>query len=290
MRNGRVYENTEKYREVFISGVIVNLALAMLKLSMGLFGYSKLILMDGMFAFSNAVMLFLMWQGDILEKRPPDDKHPYGYGKVLFLIAAVGGLIVLVISIYMFFYSLNSMDWLEIHRSHSGAMMAAIISIIANEALYRYLMDEGERHSNGTLLWNAYNNRLNVVVSVIVLVCLTFASLGAFYLERAGVGIISVIMFFLSLRILLAGFSGIMDKIPPKKMLNKIKYSVKKSDGVKEVLDIKARYIGSSMYMDIYISVDDDLSMNEADKISRAVELKVLKEIKEVQEVNVVIS
>jgi cation diffusion facilitator family transporter len=288
MRNGKYVSNND-YKEVFVSALIANLGLAILKLSVGLIGYSKLVLMDGLFSFTNAMVLVLMWHGDRLEKKPPDEKHPYGYGKVLFLIASMAGLIILVISIYMFIYSINSMLWDEIHRSHSGAMMVAIISIVTNEALYRYLKDESRRHTNTILAWNANNNRMNVFVSSLVFICVLSASLGVSYAERIGVGVISLVLFALSMRVLFKGFSGIMDRIPEKDQMDKINLVASKSPGVQELLDIKARHIGSNIHLDLSISVKETLNMQEAHKIVTDLETKLIKEIPLIQEVNVIL-
>ena len=169
MINSNAHPKETGYIYVFATGLLGNLALAILKLSVGLFGYSKLVLMDGIFSFINAVILSFTWQGDRLEKREFNERYPYGYGKVIFLTMSVAGLVVLIIAIYMFFYSLTGMGWLEIHRSHSGAMMVTLISIIANEVLYRYLMEKSKGHLNGVIAWNALNNRIDVLVSSLIL-------------------------------------------------------------------------------------------------------------------------
>jgi cation diffusion facilitator family transporter len=275
---------------VFVTAIIANLSLAVLKFGIGIFGYTKLVLMDGILSFLNTSLIFLMWYGNNVEEKNPDDDHPYGYGKAIFLITSVAGFALLVIAIYMFFYSINNMGWLEVHRSHSGAMMVTVISIIANELLYRYLTDEGKRHSNNILAWNAENNRIDVLVSSLVLIFILSASLGAAYFERLGVAVISIIMFCVSLRILFKAFSGIMDKAPSQGVLNQIRLYTRKIKGVKEVLDIKARYIGTFLHIDLCISVDENLMIKEADRIAKDVETKLIDNIYSIREVNAIIA
>ena len=288
--NNNNHSGNGSLRNVFIVAIIGNLSLAVLKLGIGIFGYTKLVLMDGILSFVNALLLFLMWHGNNVEEKDPDSKHPYGYGKAIFLISSVAGFAVLVIAIYMFFYSIHNMVWFEIHRSHSGAMMVTVISIIANELLYRYLMDESRRYSNTILAWNANNNRINVLVSSLILIFILFASLGASYIERLGVMVISIIMFCVSLRILFKAFSGIMDKTPSQDILDKIKLYVGNLKGVKDVFDIKARYTGTFLHVDLCIAVDEALSIKEADRIARSVETRLIDKISLIREVNAIIA
>lgn len=293
MRNGSLYlheKNEKKYKRVFINALAANAMLTVFKLGLGIFGYSKLVLIDGIFAFSNTVVLFLTWYGDGVERREPSEKHPYGYGKALFLIVSMAGLVILILSIYMFMFGINSMSWLEIHRSHSGAMMITLISIVANEFLYRYLRDEGRRYSNNVLAWNAVNNRINALTSLLILFCIILASMGNAYFERLGVIAVSLILFSLSLRILVMSFAGIMDKIPTQKVLDRIRSYAQKAKGVKDVVDIKARNIGTFLYIDLLISVDENLRMIDGDKIARSVEAVLIDNVPFTAEANVIIS
>ena len=289
MINNNIYVDKNNNNTAYLTAFAANFALGVLKVSLGAFGYSKLILMDGLLSFSNAIVLLLLWQGDKLDRKDPNPQHPYGYGKIIFVVATFSGFVVLLISMYMFLFSVYSMTWDEIHRSHTGAMMVTVISIFTNEVLYRYLTERGRQQSNNVMLWNAINNRINTVVSSIVLTCIILASVGVTAAERLGVGLVSLILFCVSLRILVKSFSGIMDKIPANKIIKQIKYAAQKVRGVRFVSDIKARYIGSFMHIDISMFVDENLSMKEAGQISRNVELKIIETMPLAREVNAII-
>ena len=290
MLNKNIYSNNDNHTGIYVKVLFSNFALAFLKLLLGVFGYSKLVLMDGILSFSNAIVLLLMWQGDRLERKVPDSKHPYGYGKIIFVVATFSGFIILLIAMYMLIYSINSMVWNEIHRSHSGAMMVTIISIFSNEILYRYLTENGHKYSNHIMLWNATNNRINTIVSSVILVCIILASVGVASAERIGVAIVSLTILWVSIRILLRSFGGIMDKIPSKHIIKQIKSYASKIEGVKFVPDIKARFIGSYLHVDLHIYVDENLDMKDADKIAHNVEALIINKVPLIKEINAIIS
>jgi len=290
MSSSNIYPNQKLSIHPFLAGLLGNLAIAILKLSFGLFGYSKLVLMDGLFSLMSAAIFLLPWQAEVLDKKKPDERHPYGLGKVLFLSMAAVGFLGLIIAIHMLFYSLMIMGWLEMHRFHTGAVMVTAISIMANEVLYRYLMDKSKSLSNAIIALSARYNRIDVWISSFVLFLLILASLGARYLERAGVAAISIIVFFVGLRMVFVGFSGIMDKVPPQKVLERIRSCAHKVNEVKDVVNIKARYVGTFLHIDMSIAVDENISMEHADGIARNVKTRLIEKIPFAKDVNVIIA
>jgi len=290
MINHSYYSNSKQYRFVFIVGFFGNALLTLVKLSVGLLGYSKLVLMDGLFSMTIAVIFLLMWQGDIMERRESTERHPYGYGKALFIIMFVVGLVALVMSIYIFFYSLTSIGWFDTYLPYLGAVMATVISVIGNEILYRYLQDSGRHYVNSIISWNAMNNRFNVIISSIVLSFLILSGFGAVHLERIGVVFISITIFCMSLRVLFTALGGIMDKVAPKKIIKLISSYAGRAKEVENVLKVKARYIGTFLHIDLWIAVNEELNMKDADKIARGIEKRLIENVPFTKEANVILT
>ena len=290
MSSSNIYPNQNLSIHPFLAGLLGNLAIAILKLSFGLFGYSKLVLMDGLFSLMSAAIFLLPWQAEVLDKKKPDERHPYGLGKVLFLSMAAVGFLGLIIAIHMLFYSLMIMGWVGMRRSLTGEVMVTAISIMANEVLYRYLMDKSKSLSNAIIALSARYNRIDVWISSFVLFLLILASLGARYLERAGVIAISIIVSFVGFSMIFKGFSGIMDKVPPQKVLDRIRSCAHKVKEVKDVVNIKARYVGTLLHIDMSIIVDENISMEHAGEIARNVKTRLIEKIPFAKDVNVIIA
>ena len=133
-------------------------------------------------------------------------------------------------------------------------------------------------------------NRIGAWISTFVLFLLILAGLGAGYLIRTGIAIISVVVLFVGLRMVFLGFAGIMDKVPSPKILERIKTCAQKVNEVKEIVNIKARYVGTLLHVDMWISVDDDLSMEQADEIACHVKVQLMEKIPFAREVNIIIT
>ena len=286
----KIYSNADESIHPVLTGLLGNLALAILKLGFVLLGGSKLVLMDGLFSLMAVAAFLIPWQAQVLEKRSADTRYPYGLGKLLFISMAVVGLLGLVIATHMLYYSLIIMTGIKLGGSYTLAIMVTFISIITNEALYRYLREKNKKSSNGMLVMSGRYNRIGAWISTFVLFLLILAGLGAGYLIRTGIAIISVVVLFVGLRMVFLGFAGIMDKVPSAKILERIKRCAQKVNEVKEIVNIKARYVGTLLHVDMWISVDDDLSMEQADEIACHVKVQLMEKIPFAREVNIIIT
>ncbi len=290
MSTTKLYPNPDNSVQPFMVGLLANLAIAILKFGIALLGGSRLVLMDGLFSFMAAVAFLIPWQAQVIERKPYDERYPYGLGKVLFISMAVVGFLGLVISIHMIYYSLVVMAGLQMHGLYTLAIMVTIISVITNEVLYRYLAEKTKSCSSTMLAMSGRYNRIGAWISSFVLLFLILSYLGGAYLERIGVAIISIVVFFISLRMLFVGLSGIMDKVPSPKILERIRVCTQKVSEEKEIINVKARYVGTLLHIDMWIRVDDELSMEQADRIARRVKVQLMEKIPFAREVNVIIA
>jgi len=286
----KLYPNIDESVRPFVAGLLGNLAIAILKLGLALIGGSKLVLMDGLFSFMAAAAFLIPWQAQVLGKKAHDEKYPYGLGKVLFISMTVVGFLGLVIAVHMLYYSLIIMTGIKVGGMYTLSIMITLISIITNEVLYRYLAESSKGSSNAMLAMSGRYNRYGSWISSFVLLLLILAGLGAGYLVRIGIAIICVVVLCAGLRMVYLGFAGIMDKIPSAKILERIRACAQKVSEVKDIVNIKARYIGTLLHIDMWITVDDDLSMSEADKIARHVKVQLMEKIPSAREVNIIIT
>ncbi|NQT02128.1 MAG: cation diffusion facilitator family transporter [Planctomycetes bacterium] len=290
MNISKIYSNADESIRPVLTGLLGNLALAILKIGFVSLGGSKLVLMDGLFSLMVVSAFLIPWQAQVLEKKIGDAQYPYGLGKILFISMTVVGLLGLVIAAHMLYYSLMIMTGSKLGGSYTLGVMVTLISIITNEVLYRYLREKNKKSSNGMLAMSGRYNRYGAWISTFVLLLLILAGLGAGYLIRTGIAIICVVVFFVGLRMIFLGFAGIMDKVPSKRIMERIKACAQKVSHVKEIVNVKARYVGTLLHIDMWISVDDDLSMEQADRIARRVKVQLIEKISFAREVNIIIA
>ena len=79
-----------------LAGVVVNGALAVIKITAGILGNSYALVADGIESTSDIISSLIVWAGLRISLRPADQSHPYGYGKAEALAAIAGSLALLL--------------------------------------------------------------------------------------------------------------------------------------------------------------------------------------------------
>jgi len=280
-------------RRAFVVGLVGNLALAVLKISFalsGLLAYSALILMDGFFSLINGVAFLLPWQVEAVRRMVSRKEIAYGAGKVLFLSMFVIGLSYLALGVHMAFYGLTKGQWLAGHGAFTGAALITAISVAANEVLYRHLVQTGKGGPGILVASCALHNRIGAWLSSAVLFSLILSSLAATYSLKVTALVISAPVFFVGIRMLSMGFCGIMDRSPGQQVLAQLRSYTLSVEEVKDVVDIKSRYVGTALHVDVWIALDDAVDVRAADGIARNVEKQLIEKIPLAGEVNVIVA
>src|SRR5262245_23473005 len=86
-----------------IIGLIASLSLAAIKLAAGVLGHSSALVADALESFADTIGSLVVWQGLRVADKPPDEAHPYGYGKAEAVAALVVGILLLLAAAWIDF-------------------------------------------------------------------------------------------------------------------------------------------------------------------------------------------
>ena len=119
--NKNIIESGRQGWKVTFIGALVNAFLIILKLLSGIFGNSQALIVDALHSvsdlFTDAVVLFGLKTG----RKPPDEEHHFGHGRLETLAAATVGLVLLVTALYLGIKALlNIYGHTEYHPSSCG--------------------------------------------------------------------------------------------------------------------------------------------------------------------------
>lgn len=161
------------YRVTWI-GFAVNLVLSAGKLAAGIWGHSAAMVADAIhsvsdFATDLVVLLFVR-----VSAKPRDDDHDYGHGKYETLATLIIGVALAGVGIKLLWSGGTAIrDFTRgLLPTQPGvvALWAAVVSIVAKEALYRYTARVGRRVNSPSVVANAWHHRSDALSSVGTLV------------------------------------------------------------------------------------------------------------------------
>ena len=150
--------------------MVVNIALSLLKLAAGILGRSGAMIADAVHSISDLATDVIVLIFARISSKPEDAGHNYGHGKYetlasilisLALIAVGGGI--LVDSIRNIRLVLTGEI---IGRPGAIALIAAAISIVAKEVLYRYTVRVGRQTDSPSVVANAWHHRSDALSSI----------------------------------------------------------------------------------------------------------------------------
>src|SRR5476649_1539127 len=91
-----LHQRSREGRRLLTIGVIINGILALIKIGGGILGHSHALIADGVESSLDVLSSLMLWWAIKYAERPPDQRHPYGHGKIESLAAVAGSLFLLL--------------------------------------------------------------------------------------------------------------------------------------------------------------------------------------------------
>lgn len=260
-------------------GVAVNCVLSVGKVLAGIFGRSGAMIADGIHSVSDFITDFIILFFLKLSAREHDMDHRYGHGKFETFSTFLVSVILLAVGVMLAKEGIGKIVfWAqggELERPGLIAAIAAAISIIAKEWLFRYTYRRGREISNDAVIANAWHHRSDALSSVGVLAGI----LGAIFLgERWAVldpvacVVVSVFIFIAAMKILIPAINELVDHCLPETEEKLITDTILGVEGVRGMHHLRTRKSGSLRIMDVHIKVDPEITVDAGHDIATAVE------------------
>jgi len=271
-------------RKVTWVGLLINITLACIKFAAGYFGRSQALIADAIHSLTDTTTDFAVIAGSHFWSRPPDESHPYGHRRLETLVTVFIGLMLAAAGIGIGWDAVSALH--EKVSTPPGwiALVAAMVSILTKEILYRWTAASGKKIKSPALAANAWHHRTDAISSIPVLIAvggaLIFPSWS--FLDLVGAIVVSIFVMYASLKIIWPGISELVDAAAPRDIQKKIVKIACNNPGVHEVHKVRTRYISTSILVDMHIVVDGSISVREGHAIADEVENQIINSISNV--------
>ena len=233
------------------------------------------LLADTIHNFGDASTAIPLWIAFMFARMKPNKKFPFGYGRVEDL---AGVLIVLTILFSAIVAGYQSVDRL-LHPqevTHLGILVAAsLIGFVGNEGVAIFRIKVGKEINSAALIADGYHARVDGWTSLAVL----FGALGVWLGYPLADPLVGLFITFAILGIVWqsgkAVFSRMLDGVEPEHM-DEIEHAAHHVAGVRDVSEVRARWIGHRLHAEVNIAVDPSLSVSEGHAIAKEVHHQLL--------------
>ena len=274
-------------RKVTWVGLWVNLFLAAIKFTAGIYGRSQALIADAIHSLTDLTTDIAVIAGSHYWSRPPDENHPYGHRRLETLVTVFIGVVLIAAGIGIGWKAISALQ--EKHAFPPGwiAVAAALASIVCKESIYRWTAMTGRRVKSAALAANAWHHRTDAFSSIPVLLAVAGARIfpSWSFLDHLGAVVVSIFILHASIKIIWPGLSELIDVGAPKETRKKIRDIALKNEGVLQVHDIRTRFISSSIQVDLHIVVEGLITVREGHDIADDVKARIIDAIPEVLDV-----
>ena len=271
-----------KGEKVTYNGLIVNIALTVFKFLAGIIGQSTAMIADAVHSVSDTASDLVVLLGFRYAKKPIDDSHNYGHGKIETLSTSIVGFMLIIVAILIVYSGveklLGFMKGELIPRPELIALFAAFISIITKEFLYRYTIKVGEEIGSQLIVANAWHHRSDSLSSIATMIGIggaIFLGYNWRILDPIAAIFVSLLILKVAIKILKESISELVETSVDDELKKDIFDVVSKVEGVKDYHKLRIRHIGNYYSMSIHILVDKSMTIAEAHKISYNVEEEI---------------
>lgn len=270
--------------------IIGNTVLSMFKLLAGIIAHSDVMISDAVHSASDVFSSIIVIIGVKLSAKEPDKDHPYGHERFECVAAIVLSVILLISGLFI--------GHTAIEKITSGnqqtvvipgvlALVAAVISIIAKEAMYWYTRFYAKRFESGALMADAWHHRSDALSSVGALIGVAGARMGFPIFDTVASLIICIFIIKAAYDIFRKAINQMVDRSCSEEMEQAIMQCAAEQADVIKVDMIHTRVFGNKIYADIEICADGEISLEESHKIAEQVHNAIEKRFVKIKHITV---
>ncbi|MFD2213836.1 cation diffusion facilitator family transporter [Metabacillus endolithicus] len=274
-------------------GVVGNIVLAIVKGAVGVIAESRALVADAVHSASDVAGSLAVFIGVRAAKQPPDEDHPYGHGKAESIAAIIVAVLLFLVGLEIGKSSFESF-FEEIEAPKPLAIYAVILSIVVKEWMFRYKFKLGKRIKSDAIIVNAYEHRSDVYSSIAALAGIGAAIIGQkmgidwlVYADPVAGLFVAILVIKMAWKLGAESIHTTLDHVLHDEDVVDLKDTVSKISEVKKIDELHAREHGHYVIVDIKVSVDPHITVEEGHNIGKLVKEKLMSEHEHVQNVMV---
>lgn len=239
---------------------------------------SVALLADTIHNFADATTAIPLWVAFTLARRKPSRMFPYGLGRTEDLAGILIVLIILFSALVAGYeaitrliqpHSVTNLGWLT---------AAGVIGFVGNEIVAVLRIRVGREMNSAALIADGYHARTDGLTSLAVVAGAVGVWLG-FPLADPIVGLlITIAIFGIVWQSARSVLTWMLDGVEPG-ILDEVEHAAQHVAGIDAVVEVKARWLGHKLHVDVVISVDDAVLLAEANVLAGELEQELFHHI-----------
>jgi len=240
---------------------------------------SVALLSDTIHNFGDAATAIPLWIAFALSRLGASRRFPFGYGRVEDLAGVMVVLIILFSALVAAYQAIERI----IHPQPVGLLWAVALAggvgFLGNEGVAVFRIRVGRQIGSAALVADGYHARTDGWTSLAVVLGAVGVWLG-YPLADPIVGLLIaaaiLVIVWQSGKMV---FTRLLDGVNPE-LIGEIRHAASHVEGVEDVAEVRARWLGHRLRAEVNVAVDPELSVEDGHAIAREVNHQLMHELK----------
>jgi cation diffusion facilitator family transporter len=266
-------------------GSLCNFLLLSFKFIAGILGHSSAMIADAVHSLSDFITDIIVLIFVHISAKPQDESHDYGHGKYETLATSIIGIVLLGVGFGLFWSGANKIydyyvNGKQLESPGMIAFIAAIVSIVVKEILYRVTVHVGEREKSQAVIANAWHHRSDALSSIGTALGIGGAILLGekwHVLDPLAAVVVSIFIVKVSLQLVIPSINELLEKSLPSTIEDEIIRIITESPEVKDPHNLRTRQIGNNIAIEVHIRMNGETTVARAHVITKEIEARLRK-------------
>lgn len=297
--------NAARTRRMTVIGLLVNVALGLIKLAAGILGHSGALIADAIESLADIAGSLVIWSGLAIGAIPADEDHPYGHGKAEGLAGLVVAVLVLAAGISIAFKAVH-----DIRTPHETpalfTLWVLVAVVVVKTTLYLAARRVAVEAGSGAVEVDAGHHVADAITSFAALIGISIALFGQKWFGANGSTADSqfrwetaddwaalfaaFIIIFNAFKLARIPLRELMDASTPEdeqRVITPAREVAKAVAGVRDIEKVIVRKSGGGYWVNMHVQVDPLMPVREAHVVGGKVRAEIREKLPNVLDVHV---
>lgn len=258
--------------------VIVNTALSLTQIVVGVLSKSQGLVADGIHSLSDLIADFVVLFASHKSKQDADEGHPYGHLRFETAASMVLGILLLIVGVGMIGSAVLKLETPEsIPMVHAAALWVALAALVAKELLFRFMLRVAKKVKSSLLVANAWHARSDAASSLVVGIGIVGNLAGYPILDPIAALVVGGMIVKMGWTFTWDSLHDLMDRAADEQEIAAIRDTLQQTPGIKGVHDLRTRKMGDMIIVDAHIEVDASITVEHGHTIAVAARDNVMQ-------------
>lgn len=248
----------ESVKKVSVIGIVVNLLLLVIKLTVGIISRSTSMLADAIHSIEDSFCSILSYIGAKISSKDCDDLHPYGFGKVEYVFSLIISIIMILASFSIIQTIFEGFVNLKSAKFSVWLIIVCLANILLKLILFLYSRNIYRKQNDILIKSSMEDHRNDMFLTLGTLFGVIFGYFNIRIVDIIVGILISTWIFYVGVNLFVSSYKVLIDTSLSYNILEKIDKEIKKYCIECNVVNIITKPVGDRYLLILKILVNKD--------------------------------